>query len=161
VKKFKELGNGAVSLPKAATFEGNIYRSVKNGYDPLEMNSYTIRSNHRYTQPGTEGLYFSTGERIVEAELASYKTVMSGRKMYSYDVKLNNMLDLSNPKVRSKLGVQLDDLLSNNYKTNIGNSVTHKIGEFAKQNGYNGILAPSARADGGLNVIVFDPKLIK
>ena len=87
------------SKPIGATYEGTIYRSVDSRYDPLEMSQYTINSNHRYTESGVPGLYFSSGEKIVKAELGNY-------------------------------------------------DVTHAIGRYAYSNGYNGIIAPSARADG-------------
>ena len=75
--------------------------------------------------------------------------------MYSYDVKLDNMLDISNPTVRNQLGVSLDSIVGDTYE------VTHNVGEFAYSNAYNGIIAPSARIDGGVNIIVFDPKIIQ
>ncbi len=75
--------------------------------------------------------------------------------MHSYDVKIDNLLDVSNPSVRKQLGVTLDDIVGNSY------DVTHKIGEFAKANGYSGVVTPSARADGGLNVILFSDKSVK
>ena len=139
-----------------ATYEGTIYRNVNSQYDPLEMNDYTINSNHRYTKPGTPGLYFSSGEKIVYAELGNYNVDdFSNRTTYSYDVTLNNMLDVSNPKTRDQLGISLGDITGNNY------DVTQSIGDYAYSNGYNGIIAPSARADGGVNVIVFDTNNIK
>ncbi|MCI8508953.1 MAG: RES family NAD+ phosphorylase [Lachnospiraceae bacterium] len=39
--------------------------------------------------------------------------------------------------------------------------VTHAIGRYAYSNGYNGIIAPSARADGGANIILFNTKGVK
>ena len=47
------------SKPIGATYEGTIYRSVDSRYDPLEMSQSTINSNHRYTESGVPGLYFS------------------------------------------------------------------------------------------------------
>ena len=49
--------------PTGATYEGSIYRSVDSRYNPLEMSQYTINSNHRYTESGVPGLYFSSGEK--------------------------------------------------------------------------------------------------
>ncbi len=142
-------GNGGKSNPIGATFEGRIYRSVDSRYDPLEMSQYTINSNHRYTEAGVPGLYFSSGEKIVKAELGNYDVFdFSGRTMYMYDVKLTNMLDVSNPSVRSQLGISLESILGESY------DVTHSIGRYAYSNGYNGIIAPSARADGGVNIIL-------
>ena len=144
------------SNPTGATFEGTIYRSVDSRYDPLEMSQYTIDSNHRYTEAGVPGLYFSSGEKIVKAELGNYDVFdFSNRTMYSYDVKLTNMLDVSNPSVRSRLGISLDSIIGESY------DVTHAIGRYAYSNGYNGIIAPSARADGGVNIILFNTKGVK
>lgn len=129
---------------------------IDKRYNPLEMSQYTINSNHRYTEKGVPGLYFSSGEKIVKAELGNYDvTDFSNRIMYSYDVKLTNMLDVSNPSIRKKLGVSLDGIVGESY------DVTHAIGRYVYSNGYNGIIAPSARADGGVNIILFDTKEVK
>ncbi len=75
--------------PKGVTYEGTIYRNVNSAFDPLDMNVYTINSNHRYTQPGTPGLYFGDSEETVYAELGSYNvTDYSNRTMYSYDLRV-------------------------------------------------------------------------
>lgn len=39
--------------------------------------------------------------------------------------------------------------------------MTHAIGRYAYSNGDNGIIAPSARADGGVNIILFNTKGVK
>lgn len=64
-------------------------------------------------------------------------------------------IDVSNPTTRSKLGVSLDDLIGDDY------TVTHAIGRYAYDNGYTGIIAPSARADGGVNIILFDASFLR
>jgi len=148
--------------PKGVTYEGTIYRNVNSAFDPLDMNAYTINSNHRYTQPGTPGLYFGDSEKTVYAELGSYKvTDYSNRTMHSYDAKLDNMLDLTDPKVRKQLGVKKADLLTTDYRKNVGSATTHQMGEYALKNGYNGLVVPSARNPGGNNIVIFDPGLIK
>ena len=120
------------------------------------MSQYTINSNHRYTESGVPGLYFSSGEKIVKAELGNYDVFdFSNRTMYSYDVRLTNMLDVSNPSVRSQLGISLESIVGEGY------DVTHAICRYAYSNGYNGIIAPSARADGGINIILFNAKGVK
>ena len=139
--------------PTGATYEGSIYRSVDSRYNPLEMSQYTINSNHRYTESGVPGLYFSSGEKIVKAELGNYDVFdFSNRTMYQYDVRLTNMLDVSNPSVRSQLNISLESIIGESY------DVTHAIGRYAYSNGYNEIIAPSARADGGINIILFNAK---
>ena len=152
IDAFKESG----SKPIGATYEGTIYRSVNSKYDPLEMSQYTVNSNHRYTESGVPGLYFSSGEKIVKAELGNYDVFdFSNRTMYSYDVRLKNMLDVSNPSVRSQMGISLESIVGESY------DVTHAVGRYAYSNGYNGIIAPSARADGGINIILFNAKGVK
>ena len=142
--------------PTGATYEGSIYRSVDSRYNPLEMSQYTINSNHRYTESGVPGLYFSSGEKIVKAELGNYDVFdFSNRTMYQYDVRLTNMLDVSNPSVRSQLNISLESIIGESY------DVTHAIGRYAYSNGYNEIIAPSARADGAINIILFNAKGVK
>ncbi len=48
---------------KIYTYDGTIYRSVNKNSDPLEMSDYTINSNHRYTEKGMPGLYFSSDKK--------------------------------------------------------------------------------------------------
>ena len=43
------------------------------------------------------------------------------------------------------LGVELGQLLSDDY------TITHQVGEYAKTHGFTGVIAPSARGDGGVN----------
>ncbi|WP_341864879.1 RES family NAD+ phosphorylase [Paenibacillus helianthi] len=143
------------STVSGVTFEGTLYRSVTKGANPLEIHQGNIDTKHRYTGKGTGGLYFSTGEKIVDAELNTWAVATEGRVMHAFDVKVHNLLDLSNPEVRKVLGVTLDDILSNDY------TITQQLGQTAKSMNDNGIIAPSARADGGLNVILFDATSIK
>lgn len=63
-------------------------------------------------------------------------------------MQLNNVLDLTRPNVRDQLGVSLKDITGSEY------DVTHQIGSWAKSQGYDGILAPSARNIIGSNLIV-------
>ena len=150
------------------TYEGSLYRNVglmPNGspVDPLEISPFTEKQNYRYTKPGTNGLYFGRDQNVVDCEIRSYNTdpYGKGRTTYVYDdVKVDNMLDLTNPKTRKLMGVKKGDLLTDDYKTNIGGATTHKMGEFAKDNGYTGLIVPSARLDGGVNLVIFDPKNI-
>ena len=63
---------------------------------------------------------------------------------------------MSNPTVREKMGIKLDEILRPSGKY----TLTHSIGEFAIEDGYTGIIAPSSKADGGANIIIFDPETI-
>ena len=145
----KEIGEKQLAI-RGATFEGTIYRNVESKYNPLEIDAHNIDTPYRYSPEGIPGLYFSSSERIVKAELANYKRFnFTNRTAYSYNAKLTNMLDVTNPQVRSNLGVSLDSLIMHdNY------IIPQQIGTYAYKNGYNGLIAPSARADGGVNIIL-------
>ena len=148
----KEIGKKQLAI-RGATFEGTIYRNVESKYNPLEIDAHNIKESYRYSPEGIPGLYFSSSERIVKAELANYDTfVFMDRTTYSYNAKLTNMLDVTNPTTRLQLNINLNDIIANTYET------THKIGNYAYKSGYNGIIAPSARADGGVNIILFNTK---
>jgi len=139
-------------LPKGVTFEGTLYRAAKAGYDPKLIHPGNIAASHRYTGPGQGGLYLSSGKNIVRAEMGS----MRGMKMHSFDVKASNLLDLTNPAVRQKIGAKLNDLVRNSGTKAWDYQVTQPLGRWAKQHGYRGIIAPSAQADGGVNILLFN-----
>ena len=40
-------------------------------------------------------------------------------------------------------------------------ATTHIMGNFAAKNGYTGLIVPSARADGGVNIVIFNPKKVE
>ncbi|SFP08126.1 RHS repeat-associated core domain-containing protein [Ectopseudomonas composti] len=110
---------------------------------------WSVASTQRYTKPGLGGVYGANSKKTAMAEVTHWKVDLSTRVLVSKKVSLNNVLDLTNPKVRSQLGVSLRDITGSKY------NVTHKIGDWAKSNGYDGILAPSARNPTGANLISF------
>jgi RES domain-containing protein len=80
-----------------------------------------------------------------------YGMSASDRVIIGTRIRAENILDLTNPDVRSQLGVRLEDLISDDY------TMTHAIGDFARTR-YRGLLAPSARAYGTSNLVLFgDP----
>jgi len=116
----------------------------------------------RYTGPGQGGLYFSTGERIAQSELTGNRVSLSGKQMSAFtNSSVSGLLDLSSPAIRETLGVSLSDLTRTGGTQAWRYEVTQPLGQWAQQNGYRGIIAPAAQADGGLNVILFDSKALK
>ena len=132
------------------TFKGKLYRYTEPKYksSAWDVHDGNIAANHRYTPPGEGGVYAGTSAETSLAEISHYKSP-GGLELVSKDVSITNMLDLNNPAVRDRLGVSLTDITADSY------SVTHRIGEYARAEGYNGIIAPSARNPGGSNVIIF------
>ena len=74
---------------------------------------------------------------------------LAARVPLTKDFELKNALDLRDPDVRKRLNVTLDDITGNDY------TKTHKIGNWARDNGFDGILAPSARNPSGYNMVIF------
>jgi RES domain-containing protein len=76
--------------------------------------------------------------------------------MHEFDVSITGLLDLSSPAIRDQLGVSLDDLIRTGGSEVWKYELTHPIGAWAKAKRYKGLIAPSAQADGGVNVVLFD-----
>nr|WP_197060464.1 RES family NAD+ phosphorylase [Erwinia sp. 9145] len=110
---------------------------------------WNVGANHRYTGKGLGGVYGANSRKTALAEVNAWKVDLSTRKLTSKKVQLNNVLDLTSPNVRDQLGVSLKDITGSKY------DVTHQIGVWAKSQGYDGILAPSARNLTGSNLIAF------
>ncbi|MCX2843207.1 RHS domain-containing protein [Microbulbifer thermotolerans] len=138
------------TIPKGKIFEGTIYRYEQPDRisTTWHAHKWNQAANHRYTEPGISGVYGGTTAKTAEAEIAHYGA-LTGRELVSKEVKMNNILDITDPKVRDQLGVTLEEITGDSYDT------THAIGKFAKENGFDGILAPSARNPAGANLISF------
>jgi RES domain-containing protein len=139
---------------RGVDYDGTVYRNVDGNYvdGAWEVNPYGTASNHRYTGPGQTGVYAATDEATVAAELANYKMfdLKLQRETLIKDVRLTNLLDLTDAGVRKRLGVSLADITGDGY------DVTQSIGVWAQARGFNGIIAPSARQNGGVNIVAFN-----
>lgn len=62
---------------------------------------------------------------------------------------MGDVLDLTDERTRTALGVRAEDLVQGDYTT------TQAIGAWAERQGYQGILAPSAALPGEGTLIVF------
>lgn len=133
-------------------FEGTLYRAPFPGTSPTVIDLFNINANHRFSAPGEGALYFSSSERLVVAEMGGD---LGNRTVHSIDKRVDNLLDLTNPTTRDQIGVALDDLVRCGGDIDSRYEVTHSLGTWAREQGYSGILAPSAQADAGINIIVF------
>ncbi|WP_080062355.1 RHS repeat-associated core domain-containing protein [Serratia sp. FGI94] len=137
--------------PKGRKVNRTIYRFE----EPDRINTtwtthkWNIMASHRYTDEGLGGVYGANSRKTALSEVTHWNVDLSRRILISKKVQLNNVLDLTRSNVRDKLGVSLGDLTSNDY------TITHQIGHWAKTQGYDGILAPSARNPTGSNLISF------
>ncbi|MFS2223464.1 RHS repeat-associated core domain-containing protein [Pantoea sp. B65] len=145
------LGLKCSSAPKGRKVNRTVYRFE----EPDRMSTtwtthkWNIKASHRYTDEGLGGVYGANSSKTALSEVTHWNVDLSSRVLISKKVQLNNVLDLTNSGVRDKLGVSLKDITGNSY------DVTHQIGSWAKAQGYDGILAPSARNSTGSNLISF------
>lgn len=132
-------------------FEGKLYRYEypQRASTTWDTGPWNVNANHRFTKPGQGGAYGSTTPETALAEV-KYHGVEQGRVEVSRDVTLDNVLDLTSPSVRRRVGVTKAEITSNDY------SIPQQIGDEAVRLGYQGILAPSARRKGGINLVSFD-----
>lgn len=137
--------------PEPIVYEGAVYRYEKSTRKKTTWTIHegNIRANHRYSEPGKGAVYGGTSPETAKAEIDHYNAA-SGRVLMSKQVKIDRVLDLTSPMVRQQLGISLDSIAGNDYR------LTHDIGDWARQNGYQGILAPSARSRAGSNLIIFE-----
>jgi RHS repeat-associated protein len=147
----EKQGRIEATSAQGVTYEGEIYRyEMSERIDTTwKTHKWNVAAEHRYTKPGVGGVYGSTSPSTAFAEISHYGA-QEGRVLASKSVKVDRILDLTNEKVRQEFGVTLLDITSNSY------TKTHQLGDKAKQLGYKGILAPSARAEKGVNLIYFE-----
>jgi RES domain-containing protein len=137
-------------LPDGIPYEGTVYRYEypERVETTWEVHKGNIMADHRYSEPGKGAVYAGTKRDTALSEV-KYYGVEEGRVLSNQDKLLNNVLDLTDPRVREQMGITENDLVGNSYKT------TQSIGSAARENGYDGILAPSARDKQGSNLIIF------
>jgi YD repeat-containing protein len=141
--------------PTGVAFDGTVYRleSPSRVGTTFDIHAGNIASDHRYSAPGVGSVYGATSAETAFAEVDHYGFA-AGRVSVNQNVSLGNVLDLTNPTVRGQLNVTLEQITGDSYK------VTHQLGDFARANSYDGLLAPSARNIGGSNLVIF-PKVPK
>ena len=153
-------GNGVylvpdVIKPNGVEFEGTVWRYE---YPSRRSTTWTqhagnVAADHRYTKPGVGGVYGGLTKATARQEIAAYPGALTGRVATQKTVRLSNVLDLRDVSVQRRLGVTIDDLTQTS-----GNkyAVTQVIGNWAKSNGYSGLIAPSAGFRGRANLISFE-----
>ena len=144
VLPFREKAQGVNVKGTAYRYEDEEKLAIT--WQPHALN---VASNHRYTKPGVGGVYAATSVETAFREVMHYGVDMNRRVLVTRHYELHNALDLTNPETRKLLGVMLEDITGDCYE------LTHKLGDFALQNGYDGLVVPSARNVGGVNIVVF------
>jgi len=147
-----------IEAPKPEIYKGDFYRTVGNGRDPLLTHYIPRGTPQRYSKPGEDALFFGSSKEGNFQELAHWNVKIEGNTTtFIYkEVQSPNLLDLTNPVVRDKIGISLDQITSNSYE------FTDVIGTWARDKKYSGIIYPSARGTIDnkyfVNVAIFDSR---
>ena len=135
-------------------FDGTGYRYSDPQYTDtsFDTGAWNANSNHRYSGEGEMAVYAGTSRRTAGAEVSAYGP-LDGKVLVKSEISLKNALDLTDQKVRASLNISLEDILQTRGAEKY--SLTQDIARWARRNGFDGIIAPSARDLGGSNVVVF------
>jgi hypothetical protein len=147
-----------------SSFEGTVNRYVHPSAKPGE--EFTIfkgnefvagnkLQDHRYTmggKMGDEGLYVALDQQTAFAEIGG----IPNYRLASKEVKLDKVLDLTDPETLKVFGVDSKDLVQIRAKTPNAYETTQMLGNLAKKYGFDAIKAPSQPnlQNNGVNLII-------
>ncbi len=145
-----DWNNAPSRFPDGIVYAGTAFRAVSTNHSTTawDIHADNVAANHRYSRPGKGALYAGTSQEAILAELNHYGIDPTAVAWVSKEVKLGNVLDLTNESIRQQYGVSLEDLTGDSYR------MTQAIGDFACQR-YDGLLVPSAREPGATIVVIF------
>ena len=158
-EELKTYLNALSDLPQGITYEGKMYRNIGSAYnDP----TYIVRNadsdiNNRFIT----GLYLSEEKSGNVFEAIHYNGGTTGRDLYEFsNVKIDNLLDLSNEQNLEKLGTTLEDMMK--IGTDKDYEFTNVIAKWAKEKGYKGVKFKGARGDGTdyINFVIFEESTV-
>lgn len=133
-------------------YDGKLWRHVRHGRDPLSGTGARIQGGRWNPPDSFSVLYLAADPATVIAEfqrLAGRQGIDPSaflpRAMYSYDVNLSALLDLTRPESRGAVGLPESDLRSDDL------TACQAVGEAAYVCRRSGVIAPSAT---GVGVVV-------
>lgn len=161
----------AECLPLAVGLEAPVFRSAGVKY----ANTADFISGEgagyyggRWNPPGIKAVYGSldpvTATKEVFQQFLKYgfkSADIKPRVMAGVRVKVHRLLDLTDAKIRRKIGFGLADLTEEDWaaiQSTGEESWTQAIGRGCRSAGFEGLLAPSAQHRAGINVILFPDK---
>jgi RES domain-containing protein len=132
-----------------STWEGVVYRHMFADFPPERENLRGARWN----PPETPAIYASLGREVAIAEANYYIALQpvrprARRVVYTIEVRLNSVLDLSDPATLAKIGLPKDSLAA------IDHSKCQQIGGAVEWLEHDGLLVASARTT-GVNLVIF------
>lgn len=139
----------ALSQIRPKPWTGLVFRHMFADFPPEREN----RSGARWNPPETPAIYTSLGREVALAEAEYYIKIQplrpsAQRRLYTVSVRLSSVLDFSEWELLRKFGVEKDSFAPADYTS------CQKVGGAVEWLGHDGLLIPSARAD-GTNLVIF------
>jgi len=140
-------------------FDGTVWRHIPRDTHPLHA-GYILQAAGRWNREGLYGaLYTSLSKHGAIAELLKLTahqgipiSDLDPRDLVSIKVTCSPVLDLTSIGVRRRFGITLVQLRSDTF-----HSIEHcrTIADLGRQQGFRGILAPSAADNDATNLVVY------
>lgn len=151
LKALSSLSTVAVEMP--------VYRAVFEKFRDMILSTEGNRFySGRYHLTGEGGiLYTSLSKDTAVKEIerhASGAMFLEKLVIAKINIRLDKVLDLTEPSTLVILGLSIGDLISSDY------SITHAISIKARQSGFRGLIVPSTVRSGN-NLIIFENNLGK
>lgn len=138
-------------------FEGRAYRHIEPTRDPLVGTGARVAGGRWNPPESFSVLYLGLDADVVAAEfrrLAARQrrkvTDFLPRRLYTYDVRLAAVLQVTDPAVREELGLTGEALAADEL------SACQEIGAAAHYASFEGVLAPSATSHGTVLAVFMD-----
>lgn len=133
-------------------WQGLVYRHMFANNDPLLEN----RRGARWNPPETPAIYacLERETALAEAEhlIASQPYRPQARRtVYTMDIKLSSVLDITDPATLARVGLQSQSLADTDW------SQCQRVGGATEWLGHDGLLIPSVRSE-GTNLIIYPNK---
>jgi len=148
-------------LPRSS-ISATVFRVVRGGLDPLAT-SGSLKAGGRFNPPNEFAALYSSIEGATAAREVARGLRQRGIDpdqfpegawwVYELEVKLESVLDLTDPDVLQKIGISESSLAGNDI------NATRSIASEAREGGYGALLVRSAAVAGSKNVVVFLDKV--
>ncbi len=139
-----------------------VFRVVRAGLDPLGTTG-SLEAGGRFNPPNEFGALYTSLEATTAAKEVARGLRQRGIDpekfsegawwVYELEVKLEAILDLTDPNVLQRIGIRQDSLTGTDINT------TREIAAHARERGYEALLVPSAATANSKNLVIFLDKL--
>lgn len=137
-----------------SSWNGTVYRHMFGSQHPTRANM----GGARWNEPNSAAIYTSCERETALAEAEYYMSLQplrpkARRTLFTIQVSLRNVIDLTGAGLLAQLGIT-DDILAS-----MDHSPCRTIGGAVNWLGHAGLLVPSARRRGGTNLVIYQQDL--